>query len=319
MGGDGRLTGPATRPGSRPGRDHWSRRIAELDPETDFHEIYRILVAHEFPWDMNQALSFALYRTYAVPSIGRLLAQTRELTDRTQKRYDDTVIILDAILEHTFAGADGRAALRRMNRMHAAFDIAQDDMRYVLSTFVVVPTRWIDAYGWRRLAPAEVQASVNYNRNLGRHMGIKDIPTTYEDFETLLDDYERTRFGRDQGAREVSDATLRLMGTFPPNHLLPAAVSRRLAFALMDDHLLDAFGYPHPTRLERALAGAGLRARSAYVRRQPPRLEPCYPRQSANVRSYPHGYDVARLGTFPVPTQRMRPAETPAEADGTAR
>lgn len=306
-----------SRVGDTRGRDHWSRRIAELDPETDFHHIYRILVAHEFPWDMNQALSFALYRTYAVPTIGRLLAQTRELTDRTQKRYDDTVIILDAILEHTFDGEQGRAALRRMNRMHGAFDISNDDLRYVLSTFVVVPTRWIDAYGWRRLTPAEVRASVNYNRNLGRHMGIKDIPASYAEFETLLDDYERTHFGRDDGAREVSDATLRLMATFPPNHLHPAAVSRRLAFALMDDHLLDAFGYPHPTRVERALAGAGLRLRSAYVRRQPPRLEPCYPRQSATVRSYPHGYDVERLGTFPA--QRVRPAETPAEADGTAR
>ena len=36
----------------------------------------------EFPWDMNQALSFALFRTYAVPSIGDLLARTGEFTAR---------------------------------------------------------------------------------------------------------------------------------------------------------------------------------------------------------------------------------------------
>ena len=62
-------------------RDHWARRIAQLDPATDFAEIYRILVAHEFPWDMNQSLSFALFRTYAVPSIGRLLAETGEFVE----------------------------------------------------------------------------------------------------------------------------------------------------------------------------------------------------------------------------------------------
>ena len=51
--------------------------------EFDHAEIYRITVAHEFPWDMNQSLSFALFRTYAVPSIGGLLDRTGELTGRT--------------------------------------------------------------------------------------------------------------------------------------------------------------------------------------------------------------------------------------------
>jgi hypothetical protein len=84
-------------------RHHWSRRISQLDPARDYEQIYRILATHEFPWDMNQSLSFALYRTYAVPSIGRLLAETGEFTRRTQKRYDDTALILDTILEHGLA------------------------------------------------------------------------------------------------------------------------------------------------------------------------------------------------------------------------
>jgi hypothetical protein len=81
-------------------RDYWARHIAGLDAQTEYEQIYQILVSHEFPWDMNQSLSFALYRTYAVPSIGRLLKQTGEFTDRTQKRYDDTALILDTVLEH---------------------------------------------------------------------------------------------------------------------------------------------------------------------------------------------------------------------------
>ncbi|MBI2242886.1 MAG: DUF2236 domain-containing protein, partial [Nocardioides sp.] len=43
-------------------RDHWKRRNDSPDPETDFVEIYRNVVMYEFPWDMNQALSFALFR-----------------------------------------------------------------------------------------------------------------------------------------------------------------------------------------------------------------------------------------------------------------
>ena len=131
-------------------RHHWSWRISQLDPARDYHEIYRILAYHEFPWDMNQSLSFALYRTYAVPSIGRLLRETGEFTQRTQKRYDDTALILDTILEHRLDSPLGRSALRRMNHMHGAYDISNDDKLYVLATFVVVPIRWVAKYGWRQ-------------------------------------------------------------------------------------------------------------------------------------------------------------------------
>jgi hypothetical protein len=280
-------------------RDHWPRRIAELDPATDFAAIYRILVAHEFPWDMNQSLSFALFRTYAVPSIGRLLAETGEFVRRTQKRYDDTGLILDAILEHGLESATGRNALRRMNQMHGAYGIPNDDLRYVLTTFVVVPMRWLDRYGWRRLTPAERVASCNYYRALGRNMGIKDIPETHEEFAALLDAYEREHFAFDPGARAVADATLALLTTFPPNHLAPAAVVRRFSYALMDDPLLAAFDYPRPTALERRLATGALRARARLLRRRPPRIEPRFARDLPNIRSYPDGYDIAALGTFP--------------------
>ena len=122
-------------------RGYWARRIGELDPATEYHQIYRILGTYELPWDMNQSLGFALYRMYAVPSIGQLLYQTGELTQRTQRRHDDTVLVLDTILEHGLASEVGRTALRRMNQMHGAYDISNDDKLYVLCTFVVVPIR----------------------------------------------------------------------------------------------------------------------------------------------------------------------------------
>lgn len=293
----------------RTARDHWVERIAQLDPLIDFREIYRITAAYEFPWDVMQALSFALYRTYAVPSIGGLLARTGEFTDRTQKRYDDTVLILDAILEFGLDAPSGRTALRRMNRMHGSYNISNDDMRYVLSTFVVVPMRWLAAYGWRAPTPAERIASAEYYRALGARMGISDIPSSFAAFEALLDAYERDHFAFDPGGRAVSDATLGLMASFRPFSLLPRSLARRLAIALMDEPLLDAFGYAHPSPLERRLAAAALRARSQYVRGRSPRLRPRWARQSPTVRSYPGGYDLSLLGTFPA-----RPESAPVDA-----
>ncbi len=280
-------------------RDHWARRIEALSADADFHEIYRILVTHEFPWDMTQALSFALFRTYAVPSIGDLLARTGEFDRRVQKRYDDTVLILDAILEHGLDVGDGRTALRRMNQMHGAYDISNDDLRYVLSTFVVVPTRWLDEFGWRRLSAHERQATANYYRRLGTHMGIKQIPSDYEGFAALMDGYESANFRYAPGGRAVADATLALMASFPPTHRLPVSVQLRFARSLMDDPLLDALGYPRPLRLERAAARAGLRSRGRFVRHLKPRASPRFARELPNIRSYPDGYDVSELGTFP--------------------
>ncbi|MDR7300847.1 oxygenase MpaB family protein [Haloactinomyces albus] len=280
-------------------RYEWRDRIESMDPEHDFHEIYRIVVAHEFPWDMNQSLSFALYRTYAVPGIGALLARTGEFTERTRKRYDDTGLILDAVLEHGFTSDTGRSAIRRMNRMHRAYSISNDEMRYVLCTFVVTPIRWMDAYGWRPFTETERIASANYYRELGRHMNIRDIPETHREFAELMDAYEAEHFGYDPGARAVADSTLALMTTLPPQHHAPAWLMRRFAMALMDDALLRAFDYPRPSPLMRMLSRGALWLRGRFVRFLPPRTQPLYARQLPTIRSYPDGYDIDRIGTFP--------------------
>jgi hypothetical protein len=281
------------------GRHAVLRRIEQLDPAVDFREICRLMTTYEFPWDMNQALSFALFRTYAVPSIGALLARTGELVDRVQKRYDDTVLILDEILEHGPAEGDGRTALRRMNRMHGAYGIGNDDLRYVLATFVVMPIRWMDGYAWRPMTEIERMAQANYYRELGRFMGIRDVPGTWQAFSRYLDTYEREHFAFDPGARRVADATVDLLATFPPFSVLPAALVRRMSYALMDDPLLSALRYPRPNPLLRTLVRAGLASRGAVLRFFPPRRRPRLPRDMPQVRSYPDGYRVPELGTFP--------------------
>ncbi|WP_343246177.1 oxygenase MpaB family protein [Streptomyces sp. SID5785] len=288
-------------------RAHWLQHIRRLDPERDFEEIYRISSTHEFPWDTMQALGFALYRTYAVPSIGRLLLGTGEFTARPQKRYDDTVLILDAPGEHGLDSAQGREAIRRMNRMHRAYAISDDDFRYVLATFVVVPKRWLDDYGWRPYSRHEVRAATNYYRALGARMNISDIPATFEEFEQLMEDYERAHFAYEEGGRAVSEATLGLMASWYPAPLAPLV--RAGSLCLMDPPLRTAFGYAHPpAALERAVRG-GMRLRGRLVRLLPPRRKPFFARQSSTVRGYPDGYRIAELGTFP---QRCPAGREPA-------
>ncbi len=54
-----------------------------------------------------------------------------------------------------------------------------------------------------------------YHRELGRRMGVRDLPTTWQDWERLLDAYEAEHFALDPGGRRVADATLELFTTFP--------------------------------------------------------------------------------------------------------
>ncbi|GAB3293195.1 DUF2236 domain-containing protein [Epidermidibacterium keratini] len=280
--------------------------LSRTDPVADYATFAQRIGAFEFPWGNTHALSFALFRTYAVPSIGDLLYETKQFTEHTQKRYDDTALLLAEPVEHGFSDPAGRAAMRRINQMHAMYDISNDDMLYVLSTFVVCPVRWIADYEWRPLTDNEIVGATNYYRAIGRHMAIKDIPETYAEFEKLLDDYERANFAYSPGARAVADATLELLTTFPPFNLLPKAVVRRVSFAMMDQPLLDAFRFPTPTAIERVLVRGGLKARGLAIRWfASPRAEPQLVRDTPQVRGYPDGYEVSELGTFtpgcPVP------------------
>lgn len=272
-----------------------SRSIG-LDPETDYLQIVRNLATYEFPWDLVQSLSFALFRTYAVPSIGGLLDRTGAFDRTPQKRYDDTTLLLEVPLLDGFDSPSGKAALRRINQMHHMYDISNDDMVYVLSTFVVVPRRWIDDFGWRRLTDDEVLAVVRYYQELGRHLGIRQIPSTYAAFERLMDDYEAAHFAFDPGSRRVALATLDLLASFYPRPLrhVVLLVSR----ALMDPPLLHAFGLREPGRVARRLAVLGLRLRARFVALLPARRKPFRVRDMSRMKTYPDGFVVEEMGTF---------------------
>jgi ER-bound oxygenase mpaB/B'/Rubber oxygenase, catalytic domain len=280
-------------------RNHWVRLSEQLDPVRDSRQITLHVSAYDFPWDNLQALSFALFRTYAVPSIGRLLDRTGEFTTRVQKRYDDTGLLLEEVQRHGFGSDRGRSAVRRINRMHGMYDISNEDLRYVLATFVVVPKRWMDDFGFRALSPNEIEATTNYYLELGRRMAIKDLPEDFAGFELLLDDYEREHFAFDPGGRRVADSTLDLMTTFPPNKYAPKWLVKRFAYSVMDEPLARAFRYPVPSRLERAFFRGAMQVRARLLRFSPARSKPKWVSQFGYFRTYPAGYEIDDLGTFP--------------------
>ncbi|MGQ0560973.1 MAG: oxygenase MpaB family protein [Gemmatimonadota bacterium] len=250
------------------GRFDILRQIEQLDPERDHQRIVHFSFGYEFPWDSIRALEIALYRSYCVPSISGLLHRTREFYDHTQKRYDDTSIIVSELCEWGYESERGQAALARMNWAHGHYRISNDDFLYVLSTFIFEPIRWIDAFGWRRTSRNEQLGYYWFWRAIGTRMGILDIPQSYEEFEAWARAYERAQFRFDTN-KGVGSATRDLFASWFPRSFTP--VVRYSVSAMLDDAMIGAFGFPKPLPFTRPLLRASLKLRGAAVRVLPPR------------------------------------------------
>ena len=273
-----------------------SRVLAEierLDPARDFERISFLSTNHDFPWDVEQSLDLAFFKTYATPSVSGLLDRTREFRDRGQKRYDDTRLILAEFLDHGIDSERGRTAQRLMNRMHHRFEIANEDYLYVLSAFILEPMRWNARFGWRPYVENEKQAHFHFWCAIGRRMPIRELPPTLEAMERFNAAYERERFRYADSNRRVADDTMRVfLSWYPP----PLRAFAHLAVrALLDDAVLDAFAYRRPPRWFRAFVFAALRLRAALVRLGPRRRTP-HLNTEDRLRTYPNGYRTDELG-----------------------
>lgn len=269
-------------------------KILSLDPLKDHQQIVFLTSAYEFPWDMTRALEFALFRTYAVPETSALLLQTGEFVARAQKRYDDTDLLLSELYNHGYDSERGRAALRRMNQQHGRYTIANENFLYVLSTFVFEPPRWMDRFGWRPMTQHEKLAQFYFWRELGRYMNIKNIPDTIEELEAFNVAFERDNYRYDPVNTVVGGATRDLLlSWYMPRSLIRFGYPA--VYALMDEPLLEAFGFPKPPQALRKIVHGGLRARSAAVRLLPERKKP-FLRTQMRHRSYPNGYKIEELG-----------------------
>jgi hypothetical protein len=269
------------------------QKIEHLDAKADHQEIVRILNAYEYPFLMQKALEFALFRTYAVPSIGALLDKTQHFERQGQKRYDDTALLIAQWIENGYDSEQGRAAIRQMNRRHHHWPISNDDYLYVLSVFVFVPRDWYAMYGTRSLTEKENLALYYFWSEVARRMGIKDVPATYEAFEQFYHHYERDHFTYTDANRRVADATIRVFLNWYPAFMRPLVLQG--IYALLDEPLREAFHYPQPAPLVKPIVNGGLRFAARLIKLLPPRRKP-YLRSKGPNLTYPQGYEIDHLG-----------------------
>lgn len=146
------------------------------------HEISSSINNFEFPYLNTVSLEFALFKTYAIPSISVILAATRQFTTDCLKRAEDTALLLLEINEG-YGRNIGRcmrerrvdeaeiendrqrsaAAVERVNFLHSHYNIKQGDYLYTLALFILEPPSWIGRFEWRPLT--ELEKNVSHRTN----------------------------------------------------------------------------------------------------------------------------------------------------------
>ncbi|KAG0359748.1 hypothetical protein BG005_000204 [Podila minutissima] len=290
-------------------------------------EIAANVAVLEFPYLNTVALEFALFKTYSIPSISKILAATRQFTSNCLKRADDTSLILAEmnqtysrkLLRETLEGKTDPAedlndlkrsqmATERLNWIHGHYPIKQEDYLYTLALFILEPGSWIDRFEWRPLSELERNAMLALWFENGQNMKIQNIPTSYEAVAEWSEAFEREYMVYAPSNVAIANSTV--------NHLLsraPAAVhpfGRKVVSALLTPRLRKAFDMPAPSRRFVAMIETALWLRGGFIKyfmlprkipvvRTAPRAnqEGRYvPRFNKYEPVYPNGYTIDELG-----------------------
>lgn len=269
------------------------QQIEKLDPVIDHCQICHLLAGYEFPWDITRSLELAMLKTYCVPSISQLLDQTGEFHHHTQKRYDDTGLLVAEILKWGYGSERGLESIRRMNAIHDHYSISNEDFLYVLSTFIYEPIRWNERFGWRLFSETEKLAIFYFWQAIGNKMQIYDIPSSYDEFAQYNQDYEQKHFIYAESNRRVVESTIHLFLSWFPS--FSRSLLKPCAYTMFDEQTLTAFGFSSPPAFLSKLVENSLRFRGYISKWLIPRKKPDF-FTDGKLRTYPHGYEMKDLG-----------------------
>ncbi len=237
-------------------------RRAHTDERHDLVERYSAAVGV----DTVLSSAIAQFHTFAIPKISALLHQTRQYEDDGPRRLDDTKGLMGAALGAGPDAPDGQAAIAQINRIHSQYRIDNDEYLYVLSTFAFGSQHWTDNYAWR--AATRDEEVVLYRRlvDVGRAMGIHDVPDDAEELRTWVDDYlvANRRYHPDNHA--VAEGLMRAAESLVPAPIRPF-VSPTMRVWIGEPELLAALGYQAPPAAYVGLVTTAMKLRRGFCRR----------------------------------------------------
>ncbi|KAF7895860.1 hypothetical protein EAF00_005875 [Botryotinia globosa] len=248
---------------------------------TDAQAIIGHIGELEFPRFYVTSLQFALFKTYGIPTISKLLVDTKQFSSKetASKRYADTTVLIAEFSSHHPLHPRVLKSISRMNYLHSGYQkagkISNEDLLYTLSVFITEPISWIGDWEWRRLNEMEICAIATFWKGIGDAMGISyhdlrrfnewsDGIEFFEDIKTWAEDYEREFMVPNVYNKKTADELVPLLLFLVPKALLPFASDA--VGVLMGPLLRSAMIYPEPSRLNELLTISILRSRQLFLR-----------------------------------------------------
>ena len=272
-----------------------SAKLAALDPERDWHELYRWLTLWEFPTETRLGFQLAFYRPLAVPRMAELLKSTGHMKFDTTRRAYDTALVMHEIIYGGVDSERGRQMVRLLNALHDRPDIHDEDMTYLLGALMVVPTRVMDRFGWRTVTDEERHATWRFWDSLGERMRIESRPASYNDAVERMAEYEPAHFAPSEAGRELIQATFGALRARMPRVARPFAP--QLTGALVDEPaVLEALSLSPPSRILRTAVDVAVALRRSIERRRPPADAASFTPGQSTRQVYTQGYELDQLG-----------------------
>jgi hypothetical protein len=235
---------------------HFQSKYASLlkDPYSmsyqNAHEIAKLHMLDEQLFLHAFATQWALIKTYAIASGTKPLVGTRQLStpERVGRRTEDTAVLLFEMLAGDMDSDRWMTAMAKVNWLHSKYQkhIKNDDMLHTLSLFIMEPITWIDRYGWRPLSELERVARFVFWKEIGRRMGIQDIPQSIEDLQEWVEEYEKHAMVYAESNKMCADTTMDLFLRNVPSWAHGAM--KNMARSFMEDKVLQAVGWPRAPR-----------------------------------------------------------------------
>lgn len=229
---------------------------------SDAFHIQQNIAELEFPFTYEKGLQFALFKTYGIPSISKLLVQTSQLSDRATatKRYADTTVLIIDFTSNLPDSERAREALARMNYIHGMYiksgKISNDDMLYTLSLFTWEPVRWINRLEWRQVEEFEKCAFGTFWKGVGDAMGIDygvlksssegwvDGLQWMEELAEWAEEYEKEQMIPHLNNFKTAEETVAILLYGVPSW--GKAFGKQVVTVLMEERLRKAMMYERP-------------------------------------------------------------------------
>ncbi|OAX82289.1 hypothetical protein ACJ72_03358 [Emergomyces africanus] len=262
--------------------NYTTRELMATMSDDDAWKIINDIGQMEFPFIYVQALQFALFRTYGIPTISKTLVQTGQFSKPqfSMKRYADTGVLISEIVGNAPSSERALAAISRMNYLHHGYrmsgKILDDDMLYTLSLFALEPIRWINRHEWRKASDLEICAIGTFWKSIGDAMeisfenlpsaktGFKDGLQFFEEIRVWSEGYEERAMVPSEWNKKNADQTVAVLLWDYPSFMRP--VARNMVLHLMDDRLREAMMYGKPHVLYTAAFTVVFKLRTWFLR-----------------------------------------------------